>query len=599
MNNDELISEFCAAPPDETRTIAMVFNDGSPNPSGIKEALSWAEALIGESDFPALCHEIASSYLECSESHRKQLKELFSRRALVFFADHGRGYNEALRILAILLTHLSFFPNYSQSNTILKVIFESENQVSIDTILDALAGKKAARSDDKSSTCITNTLISLDFTAIPTFLTKPKFLSFLISLRDLVKHSNNIVVFRLPYMAPDAAQDTTELINRILTTKSVFFKSLTDDDILAMADRFFDSVDCRLSGDAQAAFMDLVNDARNNGYLYGSHTVRKLVDDILSYHSISQRSAEPTITTSDIMHTPGYEYVKKAKSLPSTMEEVLAPLNEMVGMEEISRKVKSIIYAVQRAQATNQPMDSLHMVLYGNPGTGKTTVARVIAAALKHSGVLSVGKCVEVTAADLVGEYVGQTQPKTRALCQSAYGSVLFIDEAYTLVPEDKRSSFGPEALGELISQMENHRDDFVVIMAGYQDDMERLLRVNPGLDRRLKYHINIPFCSAEQLYAIYMQQLNSRKKKEEKEGAHLDWDADFQQAVKTHFYSIPQSVLSQKHFGNGGYARNLLEQTITQAVARTAESNQGKFTLDLCLTAADFAFAIRNTKMD
>ena len=279
-------------------------------------------------------------------------------------------------------------------------------------------------------------------------------------------------------------------------------------------------------------------------------------------------------------------------------DDALAPLNEMVGMAEISHKVKSIIYAVQRAKALNQPMDAAHMVLCGNPGTGKTTVARVIAAALKHSGALSVGKCIEATAADLISEHVGETQPKARALCQSAYGSVLFIDEAYTLVPEDQRGSFGPEALGELISQMENHRDDFVVIMAGYQDDMDRLLRVNPGLDRRLKFHISIPFCNAEQLYAIYMQQLNSRKKKEEKEGARLDWDADFEQAVKAHFDSIPESVLSQKSFGNGGYARNLLEQTITYAAARTAEDNQGELTLDLCLTTDDFAFAVRNTKI-
>ena len=103
-------------------------------------------------------------------------------------------------------------------------------------------------------------------------------------------------------------------------------------------------------------------------------------------------------------------------------------------------------------------------------------------------------------------------------------------------------------------------------------------------------------FCNADQLYAIYMQQLNSRKKREEKEGAHLDWDTHFQMTVKAHFYSIPQSALCDKYFGNGGYARNLLEQTITCAIERTAESNQGQLSLDVCLTPEEFALATQES---
>ena len=603
MRSKDLIASFCGSPQEyETKNVSMLISDGAPNLCAVEEDLAWIDALIGESDFPALCHEISSAYLACPELQRQKLRNLFSRRVFVFFADHGRGYNEALRSLAILLTHLSIFHSYSQEMTIQKRIYQEEPNEFVWDPADNQNSTRGRNTGNVSNTDMRTTrfnhIVSLDFTAIPSCTTKASFLGFLISLRDQIKDSDSIVVFRLPYMAAEDALEATELINRLFTTQSVFFKPLTDDQILAMADRFFGSMNCRLSSDARATFMDLVKDARDNGYFFGSHTVRKLVDDILSYHRISQNNADPTITTTDILHTNSYQYVKKAKSLPNTMDDALAPLNEMVGMAEISHKVKSIIYAVQRAKALNQPMDAAHMVLCGNPGTGKTTVARVIAAALKHSGALSVGKCIEATAADLISEHVGETQPKTRALCQSAYGSVLFIDEAYTLVPEDKRSSFGPEALGELISQMENHRDDFVVIMAGYQEDMDRLLRTNPGLARRLKYHINIPFCNADQLYAIYMQQLNSRKKREEKEGAHLDWDTHFQMTVKAHFYSIPQSVLCDKYFGNGGYARNLLEQTITCAIERTAESNQGQLSLDVCLTPEDFAFATRNTKM-
>ena len=132
---------------------------------------------------------------------------------------------------------------------------------------------------------------------------------------------------------------------------------------------------------------------------------------------------------------------------------------------------------------------AMHMVFTGNPGTAKTTVARLFAQIMKENGLLPVGDLIEVGRADLVGKYVGWTAPTVKAKFAAAKGSVLFIDEAYSLV-DDKDGLFGDEAINTIVQEMENHRDDIVVIFAGYPDKMEQFLQKNPGLRSRIAFHM-------------------------------------------------------------------------------------------------------------
>jgi len=184
-------------------------------------------------------------------------------------------------------------------------------------------------------------------------------------------------------------------------------------------------------------------------------------------------------------------------------------LQNLVGLTEVKETIMQIVN-YRRAQALfvqkgfrPQPLLCSHMVFYGGPGTGKTTVARLLARILKEQGVLSKGHLVEVDRSDLIAGYVGQTAIKTRKVIEKAIGGVLFLDEAYSLTNSGADNDFGHEAIEVLIKAMEDHRDDFLVISAGYGDLMQDFLHSNPGLESRFPVHVQFPPYTENELMAI------------------------------------------------------------------------------------------------
>ena len=189
------------------------------------------------------------------------------------------------------------------------------------------------------------------------------------------------------------------------------------------------------------------------------------------------------------------------------------------------------------------------MVFLGNPGTGKTTVARLLAQILKDNNILSVGDLVEVGRADLVGEYVGWTAKLVKKKFEEAVGSVLFIDEAYSLLDGD-HNTYGTEAINTIVSEMENHRSDVVVIFAGYPKEMKEFLEKNPGMKSRLSYHIEFNNYSADELYRI--TELMAKR-----------IGMKFGNGVKEKLISIYNAEKDVETFGNGRFARNIFEHAL------------------------------------
>lgn len=230
-------------------------------------------------------------------------------------------------------------------------------------------------------------------------------------------------------------------------------------------------------------------------------------------------------------------------------------LQDMVGLRDGKDIVDDIIAfrnmeMLARDRGHILERGNYHMVLTGNPGTAKTAYARLIADIFYEAGITSKPGCVEVSRADLIGRYVGHTEEKTTDVIKSAYGKVLFIDEAYALADGDEEGSYGNEAITILIREMENNRNNLVVIVAGYRDRMESFLASNPGLRSRFGYIVNFPDYNLEEL--IQITHLLAFDK-----GFTMDNSADIELEK---IYSVQ---MHNPDFGNGRFCRNIVDLAI------------------------------------
>ena len=244
------------------------------------------------------------------------------------------------------------------------------------------------------------------------------------------------------------------------------------------------------------------------------------------------------------------------------VDAVEAELDEIVGLAEVKNYVRDIAKNVQaqqrrKAQGLKVAEVNMHMIFTGNPGTGKTTIARILAKYLKAIGALRGGQLVEVTRADLVGRYVGHTAPLTNTVIQSALGGVLFIDEAYSLY-RGGEDSFGLEAIDTLVKGIEDNRGDLVVILAGYTKEMQLFLSANSGLASRFPNQIEFPDYTGEELYRITLSIAKSK-------GYHLDESC---RDVLIKWYDAQQAADAATN-GNGRMARNVLEKAILNQAKR------------------------------
>lgn len=244
------------------------------------------------------------------------------------------------------------------------------------------------------------------------------------------------------------------------------------------------------------------------------------------------------------------------------LEQALQELDALVGLEPVKKLVRELQAFVQVQQLRRQeglltePL-VLHMVFMGNPGTGKTTVARILGKIFREMGVLRKGHLVEVERADLVGEYIGHTAQKTREQIKKALDGILFIDEAYSLARGGEKD-FGKESIDCLVKAMEDHKDNLILILAGYQREMAHFLRINPGLRSRFPIHIIFPDYTMEELLEIADLMLRQREYQLDK-GAR-------EEIIKILQRSSGAAV---ENPGNARLVRNIIERAIRRQAVR------------------------------
>ncbi len=239
----------------------------------------------------------------------------------------------------------------------------------------------------------------------------------------------------------------------------------------------------------------------------------------------------------------------------------------MIGLSGVKAEVSSVynlvkIQKMRAAKGLNAPDISYHCVFTGNPGTGKTTVARLVAQIYKQLGILSKGHLVETDRSGLVAEYVGQTAVKTNKIIDSALDGVLFIDEAYSLVQNGGANDFGLEAIATLLKRMEDNRDRLVVILAGYSEEMKQFIDSNPGLQSRFNRYIHFEDYTADELISIFEYNL-AKYDYRMTPGARLALGEKMEKAVAG----------KDKNFGNARFVRNFFEKTLEKQAKRLASS--------------------------
>lgn len=246
--------------------------------------------------------------------------------------------------------------------------------------------------------------------------------------------------------------------------------------------------------------------------------------------------------------------------------EILMELNSLVGLQGVKKLIEEIYSYIeiqkmrQKEKLVSEPL-GLHMIFKGNPGTGKTTVARILGKLFKEVGVLPKGHLVEVERADLVGEFIGHTAQKTRDQIKKALGGILFIDEAYSLARGGDKD-FGKEAIDALVKGMEDYRDNLILILAGYQDEMDWFVETNPGLRSRFPIHITFPDFSNRELLAIADLMLQQRQYCLSN-GAREEFRFVIEKEHKRH-----------EHSGNARLVRNLIERAIRRQAVRLLRSD-------------------------
>lgn len=245
-------------------------------------------------------------------------------------------------------------------------------------------------------------------------------------------------------------------------------------------------------------------------------------------------------------------------------DELMAQLDSLVGLDDVKKDIKNLmnLVKVRRLRKENGlpiPPMSLHMVFMGNPGTGKTTVARIISGLYAAIGVLEKGQLIEVDRSGLVAGYVGQTALKTQEVIKSALGGVLFIDEAYSLASGGE-NDFGREAIETILKAMEDHRDELIVVVAGYDEPMEKFINSNPGLQSRFNKYFYFPDYNGEQLLYIFKGQCK-------KNGYALTEEAEAE--AKAMFEELYEN--RGENFGNGRDVRNVFEDTVVRQSNRVA----------------------------
>ena len=352
------------------------------------------------------------------------------------------------------------------------------------------------------------------------------------------------------------------------------FADYTENELYDIFKLKSDKIGFTIDAGAEKKLREIINFGRNRKN-FGNG---RYIDNILQKTLTKQASLN--LKDKDILKLteksiPTIEEIMTQSSGERNPDKITELFDEIVGMENVKKEVIALgKYAQFRNKLSKTAENSLpdmrlHMLFNGDAGTGKTTMARKITEMLYNIGCIRINKLVEVERKDLVGEYLGETAPKTEKVIESALGGVLFIDEAYSLTPKDNPRDFGHEAISTLIKAMEDHRDELVVIFAGYTKEMKDFVNSNSGIASRIGYTFEFENYKDEELYKIF--EIKCKK-----------YSLKIDKNVKEKVMEVLKYFSSVENFGNGRFVDKLLQEILVKhAMNEKLDENINKITIE------------------
>lgn len=534
-------------------------NDEGSTPLG--NTLEKIDKLVGANEFKDFAKEIVKV---APIIKKKRSQDVFAAQGYLFSIGDGCGLSTYLELFATLVEVLGLASIVAFSSVVeIKLDLTSKPAEDLSVVYNVLENGDSE-------------LVKLLCIDIGKWIDKTDTEDFKKLLKNMQKASDKFIfAFRVPFVDKDVLGRVATSLNDLMSVRVLSIPPFDNVQTKEIARRDLQNYGLEMSVAAWQCFFERIAEEKRDGKFYGLNTIKKVVKELVYKKQVALSNGAKNATLI------GVKDARKICSYKDDKGEGMAQLDKLVGCEQIKRQIEEILAQIELAKTqSGLEKPCLHMRFVGSPGTGKTTVARILGKILKEKEVLRIGNLYEYKGRDFCGQYIGETAPKTSGMCRDAYGSVLFIDEAYSLYRGDDNSrDYGIEAIDTLISEMENHKDDLVVIMAGYTDDMEKLMDGNRGLKSRMPYTIEFPNFTRGQLFEIYKSMAADKFKVAD----------DLYPAAKAYFEGLSDEVLNSKNFSNARFVRNLFERTWAKAAMRC--QLEGQKSVVLC--ASDFTNAV------